>query len=176
MDGKQNSRVVLCSKCGKTTTEDDAFLMHSVASTGDVVAVGAWICKECLIIQEAVAGLDESKRTFETGATRDANATKLAYDQGLSVQVLQAYLEYLGKHRTMKDGSLRNWNNWKKGIPPDTYRESLLRHTVDAVRKSYNLPVREESSLNDLLCAIIFNASGWLFERLVENTQNREGA
>jgi hypothetical protein len=132
-----------------------------------------WVCEECLLIQEAMS--QESKRIFASGATRDTNKDKLAYDKGLSMQVLQAYMEYLGKHRLMKDGSLREWNNYKKGIPIETYRESLMRHTVDVVRKSYGLPLREEMSLPELLCAVIFNASGYLFELLVAESGNREG-
>lgn len=154
---------MLCKTCGKTTTEDAAFQVNETE----------WICQECLIIKEALE--QESKRIFGSGATRDINKDKLAYDQGLSVQVLQAYMEYLGKHRLMKDGSLRDWDNWKKGIPVETYRESMTRHCMDAVRKSVGLPLREEMSLSDLLCAVIFNASGWLFELLVSESKNREG-
>jgi hypothetical protein len=167
MEEKPNDRVVLCSSCGKTTTENDAFV---VGSNGSLAST--WICKECLIIQEAMA---QQKRIFSTGATRDSNITKLAYDQGLSVQVLQYYMEYLAKHRTMKDGSLRGWSNWKLGITVDTYRESLMRHTIDAVRKSHGLPLREEMDLKDLLAAVSFNAMGWLFELLVAESNNREG-
>jgi len=176
-----SNKVVLCSRCGKTTTEDDAFV-EAVEITPrqgeESYKKRQWVCKECLIIHEAMAGMsvvsDAKPREFNTGATRDSNKDKLAYDQGLSVQVLQTYMEYLGKHRVMKDGSLRDWCNWKKGITPETYRESLVRHTVDAVRKSHGLPLREESDLRDLLCAIIFNASGWLFELLVAESNNRE--
>jgi len=113
-------------------------------------------------------------RNFNSGATRDDNTGKLDYVRGLSAQVNQRYLEYLGSHRRQKDGSLRDWDNWKRGIPPETYRESLLRHTNDAVRASMGLPVPENASLEDLLCAIRFNADGWLFELLAARSGNRE--
>lgn len=113
-------------------------------------------------------------RTFKTGATRDDNTHKLNYVQGLSAQVQQRYLEYLSAHRLQKDGSLRDWDNWKRGIDPVTYRESLLRHANDAVRASMGLPVPENASLEDLLCAIRFNADGWLFELLAARSGNRE--
>lgn len=115
-------------------------------------------------------------RTFDTGATRDDNANKLDYVRGLSVQVQQRYLEYLSSHRLQRDGSLRDWDNWKKGIDTRAYRESLLRHSEDAVRASMGLPVPEDASLEDLLCAIRFNADGWLFELLVAKSGNRESA
>lgn len=166
----EKDRVVLCRKCGKTTIEDDAFLTGTCKDS-----VPEYICKECLLIQEAVAGLvAENKRIFDTGATRDSNNNKLAYDQGLSMQVLQTYMEYLNKHRVMKDGSLRSFDNWKLGIEVPAYRESLMRHTIDTIRKSKGLPLREESDLKSLLCAVIFNASGWLFEELVKESGNRE--
>jgi hypothetical protein len=113
-------------------------------------------------------------RTFDSGATRDDNTHKLNYVRGLSTQVQQRYLEYLGSHRLQKDGSVRDWDNWKKGMDPEAYRESLSRHTNDAVQASMGLPVPESATLQDLLCAIIFNASGWLFELLVAESGNRE--
>lgn len=162
----EDQRVVLCSKCGATVTEDKAFQIDVQGSD-----TPGWICQECTLVAEA---MDEFKRTFASGAIRDNNTNKLAYDKGLSTQVLQAYMEYLGRHRTLKDGSLRDWDNWKQGIPIKAYRESLLRHSIDALRKSRGLGVPENASLKDLLCAVIFNASGWLFELLVEDSHNRE--
>ena len=113
-------------------------------------------------------------RQFGTGATRDDNTHKLDYVRGLSAQVQQRYLEYLGSHRLQKDGSLRDWDNWKRGIDVEVYRESLSRHTADAVRASMGLPVPEDASLEDLLCAIRFNVDGWLFELLAAKSGNRE--
>ena len=115
-------------------------------------------------------------RTATTGASRDGDVGKLSYARGLSSQVLQRYLEYLGQHRTMKDGSLRDWDNWKRGMPVEWFAESLDRHVHDAIRASQGLPVPENATLEDLLCAVIFNASGWLFELLVAKSGNREAA
>jgi hypothetical protein len=113
-------------------------------------------------------------RVFNSGATRDDNIGKLDYVRGLSAQVQQRYLEYLSAHRKQKDGSLRDFDNWKKGIDADAYRESLLRHAHDAERASMGLPVPDDASLQDLLCSVLFNASGWLFELLVAESGNRE--
>ena len=115
-------------------------------------------------------------RTVATGANRDSDAGKLSYAKGLSSQVLQRYLEYLDQHRVMKDGSLRDWDNWKQGMPIEWYSDSLSRHVHDAIRASQGLPVPENASLEDLLCAVIFNAQGWLFELLVAKSGNREAA
>lgn len=157
----ENTAVVMCCRCNKTTTMEDGFVIND----------HKWLCGECAVIEEALA---INNREFATGATRDTNKSKLAYDRGLSVQVLQRYMEYLEKHRVQKDGSLRNFDNWKQGIPPAVYRESLMRHCVDTIRKSKGLPLREEMDLEDLLCADIFNSMGWLFELLVAKSGNRE--
>jgi len=115
-------------------------------------------------------------RIFPTGATRDDNIGKLNPVRGLSIQVEECYLNYLGRHRRQKDGSLRDWDNWKRGIDVEAYRESLSRHVRDAVRASMGLPVPEDASLKDLLCAIRFNTDGWLFELLAAESGNREEA
>jgi len=112
-------------------------------------------------------------RTFESGATRDDAGDKPNYADGRSSQTERYYLEYLGRHRKTADG-LRDWNNWKWGIPVNAYRDSLMRHCEDAVAASRGLPTREDTALEDLLCAIRFNATGWLFELLVAESKNRE--
>lgn len=133
-----------------------------------------------MIIASGSTGNDHERadtaamRAYGTGATRDNNTNKLSYLKGLSSQVLQRYLEYLGEHRVQADGKLRDWDNWKKGIPLKDYMDSLDRHTHDAVRAFQGLPVPENASLEDLLCAVIFNASGGLFELLVAKSGNRE--
>jgi hypothetical protein len=92
--------------------------------------------------------------------------------RALSPAVLRRYVEYLAKHRTQADGQLRAFDNWKRGIPRDAYMDSLLRHTVDAWRMFMDNSSGE--GFTDLLCAIIFNASGLLFEQLVEAGAGRE--
>jgi len=108
-------------------------------------------------------------RTFETGATRDNVEGKLSYMRALSPAVLKRYVEYLAQHRKQADRQMRAFDNWKKGIPQETYMDSLLRHTFDAWRMFVGcLPGAAPRDLEDLLCAVIFNASGMLFEELVQ--------
>ncbi len=70
-----------------------------------------------MIIASGSTGNDHERadaatmRDYDTGATRDDNTNKLSYSKGLSSQVLQRYLEYLGKHRGQADGKLRDWDN-----------------------------------------------------------------
>jgi len=56
-------------------------------------------------------------RTFESGATRDDDGTKLDFDGFLSPQALEAYAKYMHKHRVQSDGKLRASDNWKHGMP-----------------------------------------------------------
>lgn len=103
-------------------------------------------------------------RTFDTGATRDVDENKVSYYKLLSPQVLKRYGEYMLAHQVQADGSKRDFDNWKKGIPQDVYTDSLVRHVVELwdELQGANRPVA-----NDTLCAIIFNAMGLLHERLL---------
>jgi len=65
-------------------------------------------------------------RQFDSGATRDTDENKPSYVKALSPIVLQGYVEYLGRHRLQSDGNLRDWDNWKKGIPQEVYLLSLI--------------------------------------------------
>lgn len=108
-------------------------------------------------------------RTFDTGATRDTAKGKLSYVKALSPIVLQRYVQYLDAHRKQPDGSLRDFDNWKKGIPEETYLDGLGRHFVAAWLLAQGFPAEDNHgpvTLEDTLCAIIFGASGWLHELL----------
>ena len=115
-------------------------------------------------------------RTFDTGATRDSDDEKLDYEGFLSPLVIRRYAEYLHKHRTQSDGKLRDSDNWQKGIPLTTYMKSMWRHFVDlwTFHRGYWRPVVQSPEADittrrdteEALCAIIFNASGYLHEFL----------
>lgn len=108
-------------------------------------------------------------RKFDSGATRDTKQGKLNYVKALSAAVLKRYVEYLDKHRVQPDGSLRDWDNWKKGIPQEEYAESLDRHNQAMKLLDEHQDVYDNHGLvtmEDTLCAIMFNAMGRLFEIL----------
>lgn len=114
-------------------------------------------------------GDDGVIKKFDTGATRSSEAGKLDYEGFLSPLVLRRYAEYLNEHRVQADGTLRDSDNWQKGIPKKNYVKSLIRHFMDlwlAHRGGQFLGGRK--FLQDALCAIIFNAMGYLFEDLQE--------
>lgn len=118
-------------------------------------------------------------RHFSSGAIRDTDEGKLSYAKCLSPAVLRRYLEYMNKHRKQADGEMRDWDNWKNGIPIDAYIDSLVRHVWDLWLFHAGYGPNEEGAVpEDLLCAIMFNSMGYLFE-LVEGSGTldyREGA
>ena len=110
-------------------------------------------------------------REFETGATRDEEEGKIDYEGFLSPLVLERFGRYMNKHRIQPDGKIRDSANWQKGIPPDAYMKSLLRHVVDVWMEHRGYPSRE--GLEDGLCGVIFNSMGYLFEVL--ESKERDG-
>lgn len=106
-------------------------------------------------------------RTFATGANRDTDTNKLKYEGFISPLVEKRYAQYMHLHRKKKDGSLRDSDNWQKGIPIEVYVDSLVRHMQD-VRLHHDEFSEEaiDPDIESSLCAVIFNASGYLFELL----------
>lgn len=107
-------------------------------------------------------------RQFETGATRDTDVGKYDYEAFLNPLVIEAFGAYMHKHRHQADGTLRDGDNWQKGIPMPELMKSLLRHTVTAWRlhRGYRRPNDEEGAMIETLCAVIFNAQGYLLHLL----------
>lgn len=108
-------------------------------------------------------------RKFESGATRNENESKLSLIKALCPLVIKRYIEYIGKHRRQADGNLRDWDNWKQGIPIDVYMDSDGRHFLDAWLHHDGWP--EEAvceDIEDVLCAEMFNTMGHLREILIE--------
>ena len=81
----------------------------------------------------------------------------------------------MDKHRKMRDGSIRDSDNWQKGFGNaiDHYKtciKSLFRHFMDVWfihrRALYNnmglKAYGAEDEMEESLCAIIFNASAYL--------------
>jgi hypothetical protein len=108
-------------------------------------------------------------RTFDTGATRDTNISKLNYIKALCPLVLRRYVQYLDKHRLQPDGSIRDFDNWKKGVPKQTYMEGLGRHELSVWLLHFGYDAFDNHgrvAIEDALCAVIFNATGYLHEIL----------
>ena len=103
-------------------------------------------------------------RTFDSGATRDADTGKFDYEGYLSPLVMERFGEYMTKHRIQSNGTVRASDNWQKGIPADQYIKSAWRHLIDWWREHRGYPSRE--GLEDALCGLLFNVQGYLHEHL----------
>ena len=110
-------------------------------------------------------------RTFDTGATRDLDAGKLDYEGFLCPLVLRRYAAYMHKHRILPDGGLRASDNWQQGIPREVYMKSGFRHFMDWWTEHRGHPTPE--GLEDALCALLFNAMGYLREHLAAKPAER---
>jgi len=103
-------------------------------------------------------------REFESGATRDSDDTKLDYEGFISPLVVERYAAYMHKNRVQADGKLRASDNWQKGIPRQVYMKSLWRHFMEAWKGHRALI--GHGDMEEALCAILFNAMGYLHEML----------
>lgn len=103
-------------------------------------------------------------RKFETGATRDGDQTKPDLEGFLSPLVIDRYAEYMNKHRLQPDGKIRESDNWQLGIPRTAYMKSGFRHFMDWWRQHRGL--RGVDTMEESLCALIFNSMGYLHEIL----------
>lgn len=113
-------------------------------------------------------------QTFSTGATRNPDDNKLDYEGVLAPCVLRRYAEYMHSHRTQLDGSIRESDNWQKGIPKKKYMKSLLRHVHDvwAIHRG-EVPIDPDTGevvqIQEALCGAWFNLQGYLFEDMRES-------
>lgn len=106
-------------------------------------------------------------REFETGATRDTDVNKPDYEGFLNPLVIESFGEYMNKHRVQADGTIRDSDNWQKGMPVEVYMKSMLRHVIDVWKKhrtgNYHYP-----ELLDALNAVLFNTQGMMLEIIKE--------
>jgi hypothetical protein len=110
-------------------------------------------------------------RKFDTGATRNVDNNKLDYEGFLSPLALEEFAKYMHSHRIQKDGTLRDSDNWQKGIQKDVYMKSLWRHFFDLWKLhrgliAINPDTGQDFTKEELLCAIMFNVQGYLHEEL----------
>ena len=102
-------------------------------------------------------------RKFRTESTRDDDTDKLDWEGFISPAAMLLFAQYMHRHRVQADGSLRDSDNYQKGIPRRQYMKSLVRHVWDLWRIWRVVPEAEDK-LVELLCAVLFNVQGMLFE------------
>ncbi len=112
-------------------------------------------------------------RQFEGGATRDNDDTKNDYEGFFHPLVIEAYGNYMTRHRRQADDNLRDSDNWQKGIPKNVYMKSLWRHFLDLWfmhRGIERTDVHGDGhvlTFEEVVSAIMFNVMGYLFEHLM---------
>ena len=94
---------------------------------------------------------------FPTGAIRDSQEGKESYIETISWTAFRRYAQYMtGKKAKYGAG------NFKKGIIPESYEESLVRHLVKYLTNKYENGDLEKEE--DHLAAIVFNTFGLIHE------------
>lgn len=105
-------------------------------------------------------------RTFETGANRDVDDGKHDYEGFLSHDVLARFGAYMHKNRFLRDGTVRDSDNWQKGIPREVYVKSAFRHFMDFWAIHRGGVGEDTQDIQVALCGLMFNVMGYLHEEL----------
>lgn len=103
-----------------------------------------------------------TQRVFETGATRSPLGEKLQYEGYLSPLALKRFAEYMRKHQTQSDGTMRDSDNWQKGIPKGSLMDSAMRHFMDWWMHHRQYQTHAAEPLEEALCGLLFNCMAYL--------------
>lgn len=96
-------------------------------------------------------------RQFDTGAVRDDGHEKEDYIESISWLTLKRYCQYMTRM-----ASKYGRGNWIKGIPIESYEQSLLRHIEKYIaNKYYN--AGDEPDI-DHLSGAMFNLQGLMHQ------------
>lgn len=144
---------------------------------------GKILCPEHYIVEKGMTSKDlytaakEAVRTFESGATRSSDEGRPDYDGYLSPLVIERFGEYMTKHRKQADGTLRDSDNWQKGMPLSTYVKGLYRHFMHFWARHRGWPVSDKQAaptIEDDLCAMLFNVQGYLHTLLAAKVVQKD--
>lgn len=116
-------------------------------------------------------------RYFPSGASRDNDTDKADFEGFYSPLVIEAFGDYMTKHRKQADGKIRDSDNWQRGIPKTAYIKSTWRHYLDLWflhrgYKRFDKKDGHEITIKEACCAILFNIQGYLFEYLKKENNN----
>lgn len=112
---------------------------------------------------------------FASGATRNRKENELQYEGFVSPLALQMFAEYMHEHRHTADGSVRDSDNWQKGIPDESYRDSLLRHVMDLwlIYRGWDEQAREDGDLRKALAGAYFNVQGLMHNLALRDLEKK---
>jgi hypothetical protein len=105
---------------------------------------------------------DGKVRRFASGATRDTAVNKLDHEAFLSPLVILRYDQYMHKNRLRTDGSLRDGDDWQKGIDKEVYIKSAWRHLLDFWLLHRGYSSASGADMEESLCGVLFNVMGYL--------------
>lgn len=114
-------------------------------------------------------GTPTDVRRFETGATRSSDNDRYDLEGYLSPLALERFGEYMLKHQFQADGTKRDSDNWQKGMPLTTFAKGMHRHFLHFWQRHRGYHPKDAKAADNIeedLCAIIFNAQGYLHEIL----------
>lgn len=96
-------------------------------------------------------------RQFKSGAIRDDDTSKEDYIETISWTAFKRYAEYMTSKKS-RYGS----GNFKKGIPIESYEQSLVRHLQKYLANKYEGGNTEKD--DDHISAMVFNLFGIMHE------------
>jgi hypothetical protein len=100
----------------------------------------------------------KDKRQFDSGAIRDNDTNKPDFIETISWTAFRKFGEYMTSKK-QKYGA----GNFKKGIPIESYEQSLVRHLQKYLENKYEDGQQEREE--DHLSAMVFNLFGILHEQ-----------
>lgn len=112
-------------------------------------------------------------RQFGTGATRNSDEGKYDYEGFYHPLVMERYAAYMNKHRKQADGKLRDSDNWQKLFGENHLNvcmKSGFRHFHDWWKQHRGFTGQD--TLEDSICALIFNAQAYLLKILLDKNKN----
>lgn len=112
-------------------------------------------------------------RKFESGGVRDTDEGKLDLEGFLSPIVIEAFGEYMNKHRILPNKEVRDSDNWLNGFGDkhfDVCMKSLWRHFLDLWLEHRGFKSRE--GIEDAMNGIIFNVMAYYHRYLLERYKN----
>lgn len=128
-----------------------------------------WCEPETVQVEAVPVDLDQpadeaaEMRQFETGATRNKEVDPDIYGF-TSPLALHAFAAYMHANRLQADGTMRDSDNWKKGIPQDSYIRSMRRHLQDLTLHWDGYPELAREDMFAAACGLFFNVQGFIHE------------
>ena len=112
------------------------------------------------------------KRIFKTGANRNSDYGKFDYEGFNNPLVEYSFASYMHQHRKLEDGTLRDSDNWQKGIPREELIKSLIRHIQDVKLLYRGVEVIEDGkkiSMEHAINGAKFNLNALMLDILKDN-------